>query len=231
MPSVSKPQATLMAMAAHHPAFAKKKGIPLKVAREFNRADQRSGILRKAGGGQTRAGMNRQNFGQGHGHSLFSTMPLQGHAMSGTQLGQADALIGKAQRAFADGGSVKSQKPQISAKERKQIRDMIERGKSDAISALRSTREMLLSNAPTPAASTDDADSTLAELSERLAMKDGGDVSQGGSPQALYMEYQRLMAALENEATDPKQQMELVDRLADIGAELEKLGVPVEQPA
>ena len=27
MPSVNKPQATLMAMAAHNPAFAKKRGI------------------------------------------------------------------------------------------------------------------------------------------------------------------------------------------------------------
>lgn len=226
MPSVSKAQATLMAMAAHNPAFAKKKGIPVKVAREFNGADKRSGILRKGGGGLMRAGMDRQNFGQGHGRGMFSTMPLLGHAMSGTQLGQADALIGKAQRAFADGGSVKAQKPQMSAKERKQIRDLIERGKSDAVSALRSTREMLMSSSP----STDDASSSLAELSGRLAMKDGGGVSQGGAPQALYTEYQRLMAALENNEAEPKEQMKIVDQLAQISAELEKLGVSIEPP-
>jgi hypothetical protein len=40
MPSKSKPQARLMAAAAHNPAFAKKVGIPTKVAKEFNAADK-----------------------------------------------------------------------------------------------------------------------------------------------------------------------------------------------
>lgn len=35
-----------MAAAVHNPAFAKKVGIPVKVAREFNRADKGSGILK-----------------------------------------------------------------------------------------------------------------------------------------------------------------------------------------
>jgi hypothetical protein len=47
MPSESKPQARLMAGAAHDPAFAKKAGVPMGVAKEFNRADKRTGILRK----------------------------------------------------------------------------------------------------------------------------------------------------------------------------------------
>jgi hypothetical protein len=47
MPSKSKPQARLMAAAAHDPAFAKRIGIPQRVAREFNQADKSSGILRK----------------------------------------------------------------------------------------------------------------------------------------------------------------------------------------
>ena len=34
MPSKSKPQAKLMAAAAHNPKFAKKVGIPTKVAKE-----------------------------------------------------------------------------------------------------------------------------------------------------------------------------------------------------
>lgn len=33
----------MAAAAAHNPAFAKKAGIPQKVAKEFNRADQRKG--------------------------------------------------------------------------------------------------------------------------------------------------------------------------------------------
>ena len=39
MPSVSKKQARFMGAAAHNPAFAKKVGIPVSVAKEFNKAD------------------------------------------------------------------------------------------------------------------------------------------------------------------------------------------------
>jgi hypothetical protein len=46
MPSTSKAQARLMAAAAHDPAFAKRAGVPVKVAKEFNKADAKSGILR-----------------------------------------------------------------------------------------------------------------------------------------------------------------------------------------
>lgn len=40
MPSKSKAQARLMAAAAHNPAFAKKVGVPVSVAKEFNQADK-----------------------------------------------------------------------------------------------------------------------------------------------------------------------------------------------
>ena len=40
MPSKSKAQRNLMAAAAHNPAFAKKVGIPVSVATEFNQADK-----------------------------------------------------------------------------------------------------------------------------------------------------------------------------------------------
>ncbi len=40
MPSKSKAQRNLMAAAAHNPKFAKKVGVPVKVAKEFNRADK-----------------------------------------------------------------------------------------------------------------------------------------------------------------------------------------------
>lgn len=49
MPSKSKSQARMMAAAAHDPKFAKKVGVPQGVAKEFNRADARTGILRKKG--------------------------------------------------------------------------------------------------------------------------------------------------------------------------------------
>ena len=40
MPSVSKKQRNFMAAAAHNPAFAKKVGVPISVAKEFNQADK-----------------------------------------------------------------------------------------------------------------------------------------------------------------------------------------------
>ena len=43
MPSTSKKQARTMAAAAHNPKFAKKVGIPQKVAKEFHAADKRKG--------------------------------------------------------------------------------------------------------------------------------------------------------------------------------------------
>lgn len=39
-----------MAAAAHNPKFAKKVGVPQSVASEFNRADTKTGILRKKKG-------------------------------------------------------------------------------------------------------------------------------------------------------------------------------------
>jgi hypothetical protein len=48
MPSKSEAQRRLMAAAAHDPAFAKKVGIPVKVAKEFNRADARRGSIKRA---------------------------------------------------------------------------------------------------------------------------------------------------------------------------------------
>ena len=40
MPSKSKKQHNLMAAAAHNPAFAKKVGVPMSVAKEYNQADK-----------------------------------------------------------------------------------------------------------------------------------------------------------------------------------------------
>lgn len=41
MPSKSPEQKKLMAAAAHNPKFAKKVGVPVAVAKEFNKADKR----------------------------------------------------------------------------------------------------------------------------------------------------------------------------------------------
>lgn len=49
MPSKSPKQARLFAAAAHDPKFAKKVGVPVKVAREFNAADAGTGIIKRTG--------------------------------------------------------------------------------------------------------------------------------------------------------------------------------------
>jgi len=47
MPSKSKKQERTMAAAAHDPKFAKKVGIPMSVAKEYNRADKAKRKKRK----------------------------------------------------------------------------------------------------------------------------------------------------------------------------------------
>lgn len=51
MPSKSPKQARLMAAAAHNPKFAKKAGVPVKVAKEFNKADKKKKIIKYRGNG------------------------------------------------------------------------------------------------------------------------------------------------------------------------------------
>lgn len=48
MPSKSPSQARMMAGAAHNPQFAKKVGVPAKVAKEFNKADKGGKLISQA---------------------------------------------------------------------------------------------------------------------------------------------------------------------------------------
>jgi hypothetical protein len=57
MPSTSKKQAKFMAAAAHNPAFAKKVGVPVSVAKEFNQADK--GKKFKEGGSMKHSDMSK----------------------------------------------------------------------------------------------------------------------------------------------------------------------------
>jgi len=47
MPSETKKQARFMAMLAHNPGMAQSRGVPVGVAKEFNKADAKTGILRR----------------------------------------------------------------------------------------------------------------------------------------------------------------------------------------
>jgi hypothetical protein len=48
MPSKSPEQARMMAAAAHDPKFAKKVGVPQKVAKEYNQEDKGGKLLKQA---------------------------------------------------------------------------------------------------------------------------------------------------------------------------------------
>ena len=69
MPSVSQKQKRLMDAAAHNPAFAKKVGVPVKVAKEFSQADKgrkfsKGGDMKKMSmGGYASGGLNMVNKG------------------------------------------------------------------------------------------------------------------------------------------------------------------------
>jgi hypothetical protein len=47
MPSVSKKQARTMQAASHNPKFAKRVGIPVAVAKDFNAADKGGPLLKQ----------------------------------------------------------------------------------------------------------------------------------------------------------------------------------------
>jgi hypothetical protein len=50
MPSKSTKQARYMAMLANNPKMAAEEGVPVKVAKDFVKADKKSGMLKKAMG-------------------------------------------------------------------------------------------------------------------------------------------------------------------------------------
>ena len=53
MSSVSRKQSrTMAAAAAHNPRFAKKVGIPVAVAKDFNAADKQRKVVRRSGRGR-----------------------------------------------------------------------------------------------------------------------------------------------------------------------------------
>lgn len=228
MPSTSNKQRNLMAACAEGANY--KACPPLSVAREFHRADQHAGLNRGGSTSLERGLEMKMNFGQGHGHNFFSTTPLVGHALSGS-LGKADRSTRHAQKSFArfaEGGEVK--KPAgPSAKERQQIRAMIERGKSDAISTLRNTRAELMSTVPDE---PPDIAASLGKLQDRLAMKDGGDVNlQADDPESMYTEYMQLLQQLQDPQLDESTQMQIVDRLAQLESSLEAVGIDVGEDA
>jgi hypothetical protein len=68
MPSKSSSQHNLMAAVAHNPAFAKKVGIPQKVGKEFDKADE--GKKFKGGGLYENIHKKRERIAEGSGEKM-----------------------------------------------------------------------------------------------------------------------------------------------------------------
>lgn len=88
MPAVSKKQKRLMDAAAHNPEFAKKVGIPTKVAKEYSEASR--GLKFRKGGGEMKKGCTTKGYAKG------------GLAMRGE---------GIAKKGFAKGGQITAKGP------------------------------------------------------------------------------------------------------------------------
>jgi hypothetical protein len=126
MPSVSRRQAGLMAAAAHDPEIARRRGIPMSVAREFNRADRSQPTQRFGQGGlakflqqvRNQRGMTTSitmqpkgrmrndalmlspsdylSYGTGPAQSFYSQMQGSGQAMS--PFAGTDKKVGRAMK-------------------------------------------------------------------------------------------------------------------------------------
>jgi hypothetical protein len=126
MPSVSRRQAGLMAAAAHDPEIARRRGIPMSVAREFNRADRSQPTQRFGMGGlaklmeqmvgraKQRVNITMQpptrtrnnalmlspsdymNYGMGPAQSFYSQM--QGGSQAMSPFAQTDKKVGRAMK-------------------------------------------------------------------------------------------------------------------------------------
>lgn len=151
--------------------------------------------------------------------------------------------------AFAEGGKVA-----VSANALKRIKEAAARLQSNdkelALQALRSSREAM-SQKDTSAAVQDllgqnkrSAADRLKKLIEADANKnkvpflaDGGEVpvpQDGGGmadadPQALYAEFQQLLAQLQSGSLNEQQEMEVINRLQEIENILEAMGIEVDQ--
>ena len=93
MPSKSKAQRNLMAAAAHNPAFAKKVGIPVGVAKEFNQADK--GKKFGSGGKTALQGVNKPKTDHGS-MNLFKGGGMAKKEMSHDDIVEDKKLIKKA---------------------------------------------------------------------------------------------------------------------------------------
>ena len=96
MPSKSKAQRNLMAAAAHNPAFAKKVGVPVSVAKEFNQADK--GKKFKGGGMATKCATKSDA-------KMIAKKEVKGHESSMHKMKKGGSCKGYAKGGIIEKGS------------------------------------------------------------------------------------------------------------------------------
>ena len=106
MPSKSKAQHNLMAAAAHNPAFAKKVGIPMSVAKDFNEADKGKKFK---GGGMAKSDMKEDTkMDMAQDKSMIKkAMKQHGDQLHGGKQTTLKLAKGGSASARADGCAVK----------------------------------------------------------------------------------------------------------------------------
>jgi hypothetical protein len=94
VPSTSKKQRNFMAAAAHSPAFAKKAGIPVKVAKEFNQADK--GKKFNKGGDMKHSDMSKDKpMMKAEAAKAVKGHEKRMHKMAGGGVTRADGCVSK----------------------------------------------------------------------------------------------------------------------------------------
>ena len=96
MPSKSKAQRNLMAAAAHNPAFAKKVGVPVSVAQEFNKADKGKKF---GGGGMAKACATKSDA------KMIAKKEVKGHEKSMHGMKKGGACKGYAKGGIIEKGT------------------------------------------------------------------------------------------------------------------------------
>ena len=104
MSSKSKSQARLMAAASHNPAFAKKVGIPVSVAKEFNQADKGK-KFKQGGETMAKAKLNKLFKGKDtYGEEVKEARAIKSGKITPEEYAKGERM--EKAKGYAGGGSV-----------------------------------------------------------------------------------------------------------------------------
>lgn len=185
------------------------------------------------------------NYGTGPAKKFY-TLGGAG-TMSMSPLATTDSLVSKLGQdlmslgaRYADGGKV-TMSPNALKSIKQALTHLQNKDRDRAIAALRASREAL--NNPSVGRSVEEilgsndasAMARLQQMTGGMQMADGGEVpTEEGAmqmgdadPQALFQEYQQLMAQLESGQLDEQQELMVIQRLQELEQALEAMGIDV----